>query len=65
VTLFDLIFDIADLFASWRFYVCVVPAVLVAFLVHNSWPDAIWPWFFTAPVVLGAVVGGLWWDCRS
>jgi hypothetical protein len=61
----EIIMEIADLFVSWRFYVCVVPAVLLAVLVHNSWPGAVWPWFVTVPLVSGAVIGGFWWDCRS
>ena len=47
----EVIFEIADLFVSWRFYVCAIPVILVAVVVQNAWPNSAWPWFFTVPLV--------------
>jgi hypothetical protein len=40
MTFFDVIMEIADLFWSWRVYLCVIPAILFACLLHDKWPEA-------------------------
>ena len=65
MTFFDIIVDIVDLFWSWRVYLCVVPAVLLAYLLHDKWPEAGWLWFLTVPSVVGALVLGLRWEYHS
>ena len=42
MTIFDFIFELADVFCSWRVYLCVIPAVLLAWLLHDHWPEARW-----------------------
>ena len=65
MTFFDFIIEVADVFWSWRVYLCVIPAILLACFLHNKWPDARWLWFLTVPGVLYAFVVGLRWESRS
>lgn len=61
----EIIWEIADLFCSWRLYLCLGPALLGAFFLHASFPDASWPWFISIPIVITALCGGLYWDWRA
>ncbi len=65
MTVFDIIMEVADLFWSWRVYLCVIPAILLACLLHDKWPEARWLWFLTVPSVVCALVVGIRWDYRS
>jgi hypothetical protein len=65
MTIFDIIFELADVFYSWRVYLCVIPTVLLAWLLHDHWPEARWLYFLTVPSVLGALVLGLRWEYRA
>ena len=38
---------------------------ILACLLHDKWPDALWLWFLTVPGPLYAFVVGLRWESRS
>ncbi|BET67789.1 hypothetical protein ASA1KI_27070 [Opitutales bacterium ASA1] len=61
----DLLDAVLVCLCSWRIYVCVIPAALLAFWLHQAFPDAMWPWFISVPAVIGAVIVGLSWDVRA
>jgi hypothetical protein len=63
--IFEFIIEVADVFWSWRVYLCVVPAILLACLLHDKWPEACWLWCLTIPGVLCAFLVGLRWESRS
>ena len=65
MTFFEIITEVADLCWSWRVYLCVIPAICLACLLHDKWPEARWLWFLTVPGVVGALVVGLRWEYRS
>ena len=65
MAIFEFIFEIADIFWSWRIYVWLIPALLVAYFLHDNFPEARWLWFLTVPGVLTAFIMGLRWECRS
>jgi len=65
MTIFEIIFELADVFYSWRIYLCVIPTVLLAWLLHDHWPEARWLYFLTVPSVVGALVLGLRWEYRA
>ena len=63
--LFDIVGELADAFCSWRLYVCLAPALLVAYYLHESFSGARWPWFISVPLVISAFVVGLRWDWKA
>jgi hypothetical protein len=62
--LVELILEVSASFLSWRFFVCMVPAVLVAVLIHST-SDAAGKYLVTVPLVLGALIVGFWWEYRT
>ncbi len=63
--LLEILGELADAFCSWRLYLCVAPALLAAYFLHESFPTARWPWLISVPLVLGAFAVGLRWDWRA
>lgn len=56
--------DIIDLVCSWRFYVCLIPALLAGYFLHQSFSEASWPWLISVPLVIIAFIIGMRWDRR-
>jgi hypothetical protein len=63
--LFDILGELADAFCSWRLYVCLIPALIAAYFLHESLPDARWPWLISVPLVLSAFALGLRWEWKT
>jgi hypothetical protein len=61
----ELLFELACVLANWRLLVCLVPAILIACLIHGAWPEATWPYFFTVPIGLGCFIWGLLWEAEA
>ena len=62
--LIEIILGIAELWCSWRLYVCLAAAAGVAVALHNAIPDQVWVWFISLPVVIAGIALGVWWQTR-
>lgn len=63
--MFDLISAIGELITSWRFYLCVIPAVALAVGVGACLDNQILAWLIAVPSVLLGIVGGFYWNGRQ
>lgn len=61
----DLIGGIAELWSSWRFYVCLGISIGAASLLHFTFPDQTWVWFISIPLLICGLSLGLWWQARA
>jgi hypothetical protein len=63
--LFEVFAELVDAISSWRLYVCLVPTLLLAYVLHETFPGAHWPWLISVPAVIGALALGLRWEWKS
>jgi hypothetical protein len=62
MTLLEVIDGIVDLVCSWRLYLCLGIGVGVAALFHASFPDRVWVWFVSVPLVVTSFIVGWRWQ---
>ena len=58
----ELLEVVVDFFGSWRLYVCVVPALLLAWLVLEFGPAGLVTQVIAGAIVLAGFVVGWRWD---
>ena len=63
--LIDLFGGIAELWCSWRLYICLGIVVGFAVGLHNTFPDQAWTWFVSVPTVIIGIGFGFWWQIRA
>ena len=62
IEVLEFIADIVEALCCWRFFVCFLPVLFGVVALHRAFPNSIWPWFVSAPVVLVAVGCGIAWQ---
>jgi hypothetical protein len=60
----DIIMAIGEIFASWRFFLCVALAAGAVFLVYR-WSSDPWPLIISIPIAVVALTLGILWQRRS
>ena len=63
--LIDLIGGIAELWSSWRLYVCLGISIGIATCLHFAFPDQMWVWFLSVPVMIAGFTLGYRWQIRA
>ena len=63
--LIDLIGGIFELWTSWRLYLCLAITFGIAAFLHFVFPDQVWPWFISVPIVTFGFSFGFWWQIRA
>lgn len=61
-TVLELLEVMLDFFGSWRLYVCVVPALLLAWLVLEFGPAGLVTQLIAGAIVLAGLVVGWRWE---
>jgi hypothetical protein len=65
MNILDIVCEIADLWLSWRFYLCVATSVGLAIFLHTTFEDHTWVWFISIPLVLFGFVLGFCWQAQA
>ena len=61
----EVLADVVDVFASWRLYLCLTPALIIAYYLNKAYPDAYWPWLISGLLVTSSFVLGVRWDWKA
>jgi hypothetical protein len=63
--IFEFVSGVGELLASWRFYLCAIPAIAVAVAVGTQLQNQVLAWVIAAPVLLAGIGGGFYWEWRA
>lgn len=61
----DVACNILDVVWHWRFYLCFLSSLALAFLIHRSLPDPATGFFIVVAVGATGFIVGLVWELRS
>jgi hypothetical protein len=61
----DLIGGICEIWSSWRFYICVGIALIIAIILHSVFSDQNWVWFVSSPIFIFGLVAGFYWEHQT
>jgi hypothetical protein len=61
----EIIGELADLWTSWRFYLCVALSVGGALFIHARFGDEMRVWFISIPLVIVGIGSGLVWEIKA
>lgn len=61
----EIIGELADLWTSRRFYLCVALSVGGALFIHVTLGEHQWVWFISIPLVIVGISTGLAWELKA
>ncbi|WP_144436633.1 hypothetical protein [Lysobacter antibioticus] len=59
------IFELGDLFLSWRLYVGIAVSATLCWLVFASIPSETLAWIIAAPLGVAGIGLSFWWQVRA